>query len=212
MDIQEKKELVCSSGLRLISEGLIARTWGNISVRVDDDSFVITPSGLAYETLGPGEVIQVRIEDLGYEGDIKPSSEKGIHAGAYRMDPETNAVIHTHQIYASIAAAARCNVLVEDKAWQAILGTQVLCAGYGLPGTKKLSKATARALKGHSCALMANHGAVCVGKTMDEAFEVARVLEAASRAFIEKAYCRIAGATGDVEHSQMHKYYLENLC
>ena len=76
MDINKAKEIVVMAGKKLVESGLIARTWGNVSCRVSDTQFVITPSGRAYETLTPEEIVLVNISDLSYEGDIKPSSEK----------------------------------------------------------------------------------------------------------------------------------------
>ena len=78
-EIEEAKRLVIEAGKKLIETGLIARTWGNVSARISDTQFVITPSGRAYETLTPDELVVVNIDDCSYEGDIKPSSEKGVH-------------------------------------------------------------------------------------------------------------------------------------
>lgn len=100
----QAKELVVRAGKQLVESGLIARTWGNVSCRVSDTQFVITPSGRAYETLTPEEIVLVNIADLSYDGDVKPSSEKGIHASAYQLRPEVNFVIHTHQVNASIVS------------------------------------------------------------------------------------------------------------
>ena len=96
-ELEEAKKLVVAAGKKLVESGLIARTWGNVSARISDTQFVITPSGRAYETLTPEEVVVVNIEDCSYEGDIKPSSEKGVHAAAYRHHPTVDFVIHTHQ-------------------------------------------------------------------------------------------------------------------
>ena len=96
-DVEEAKKLVVEAGKKLLETGLIARTWGNVSARISDTQFVITPSGRAYDTLTPEEVVVVNIDDCSHEGDIKPSSEKGIHADAYKHHPLVNFVIHTHQ-------------------------------------------------------------------------------------------------------------------
>ena len=109
MEILEAKNLVIEAGKKLVKTGLIARTWGNVSCRVSPTQFVITPSGRAYETLTPDEIVLVNIADCSYEGNIKPSSEKGIHASVYEMRPEMDFVIHTHQPYASAAAAISPN-------------------------------------------------------------------------------------------------------
>ena len=71
-DIMNAKQLVVDAGKMLVSSGLIARTWGNVSCRISESEFVITPSGRAYETLTPEEIVTVKIDDLSYEGDIKP--------------------------------------------------------------------------------------------------------------------------------------------
>ena len=93
-DVEEAKKLVVEAGKKLLETGLIARTWGNVSARISDTQFVITPSGRAYDTLTPDEVVVVNIDDCSHEGDIKPSSEKGIHADAYKHHPLVNFVIH----------------------------------------------------------------------------------------------------------------------
>ena len=84
----EAKELVIEAGKRLVETGLITRTWGNISARISDTQFVVTPSGRAYETLTPDQIVVVNIADGTYEGDIKPSGEKGIHLDAYELHSE----------------------------------------------------------------------------------------------------------------------------
>ena len=93
-EIEEAKRIVVEAGKKLVESGLIARTWGNVSARISDTQFVITPSGRAYEDLTPEEIVVVNIDDCSYEGDIKPSSEKGVHAAAYRHHPTVDFVIH----------------------------------------------------------------------------------------------------------------------
>ena len=66
MDILQAKKEVIAAGLRLVEKGLIARTWGNVSCRVDENSFVITPSGKPYEGLTPDDIVEVKIDTLSY--------------------------------------------------------------------------------------------------------------------------------------------------
>ena len=114
-ELQEARELVIRAGLELSESGLIARTWGNISARISDTQFVITPSGRAYEDLTPDQIVITNIEDCSYEGSVKPSSEKWIHADAYKLRPEVNFVIHTHQNYASALSILGDTVLEVPK-------------------------------------------------------------------------------------------------
>jgi L-fuculose-phosphate aldolase len=117
-------------------------------------------------------------------------------------------VIHTHQPNASTVAAARRDLppILDDQAQ--ILGPSVRCAEYALPNTKKIVTTTLRALKGRFAALMANHGAITIGRTMEEAITAALVLEKACKAFIEAEFLGGAKPISGVEAWVMHKVYL----
>lgn len=186
MEISKAKEQVIKAGIELSRSGLIARTWGNVSCRTDENHFVITASGRNYLTLTPDEVIEVDIENLEYESDIKPSSEKKVHREIYRLKKDANFVIHTHQSNASAVASMGLKGIKLDREYPGI-GSFVLCAEYGLPGTKKLCRNTAETVSEYDgqAVLMANHGAVCYGKSYDEAFQIAHDLEKACGRYLE---------------------------
>ena len=179
MDVLTAKQLVIAAGEKLVETGLIARTWGNVSCRVDDKTFVITPSGKPYIGLTPDDIVEVAINTLEWGGNVKPSSEKGIHAEVYKAYPEAGFVIHTHQKVASAVSALSNGI--ESVAGEAakLIGSVIHLGGYGLPGTKKLKKGVTNALKlsPSKAVIMAHHGALCFGKDSDEAFEVANSLE-----------------------------------
>ncbi len=202
-----KKEII-EGGLRLVKEGLVARTWGNISIRVDENFMLITPSGRTYETLTEVDIVLVNYHTSKHEGEIKPSSEKELHCEIYRTRSKINAVIHTHQMNASTVATARREVppILDDMAQ--IIGPTVRVAPYALPSTKKITKKTVKALKGRNAALMANHGAVCVGRDLDEAFVVCQVLEKACKAFIEAEFLGGAKSINKFEAHLMHQIYI----
>ncbi len=95
-----------SGGKKLQQAGLVARTWGNISCRIDENHFVITPSGLDYETMTAVDLVLMDIRNGVCCGAHKPSSEKGVHLAAYQTFPEVGYVIHTHQTYATAIGSA----------------------------------------------------------------------------------------------------------
>lgn len=204
----EVKSIVCEAGKRLLSENLVSGTWGNLSMRVDSRIMIITPSGLPYEELTPDDMVAVNYLTLDWIGLRKPSSELKLHAEIYRSRKEINAAIHTHQMNASTVAAARREVppILDDMAQ--IIGPSVKVAEYALPNTKKIVKNTIKALAGRNAALMANHGAICIGRNMDEAFTVCQVLEKACRAFIEAEFLGGAKSINKLEAWIMHEYYL----
>lgn len=185
MELNEIRQKVCDAGRQLLREGLVARTWGNVSMRVNDTQMMITPSGRPYDELTPNDMVLVDIYTLKYEGKIKPSSELKLHCQVYKNRAHIRAVIHTHQMNASIVAAAQMEVEVIDETHQKILGgKRIKTAPYALPNTKKITVESERAIEQANAALMANHGVVCIGENLENVFEVARTLELACANFI----------------------------
>ena len=172
----EARKLVIEAGHRLLENKLIARTWGNISARISEDEFIITPSGRAYDRLSPSDLVKVRVSDCSYTGSIKPSSEKGVHAAAYSLRSQTGFIIHTHQYYAS-AVAAECRSIKTAP-----------CAAYALPGGAKLRKNVEDCIKSNPYDdkfLMARHGTLILGSTLEEAFAGAEKLEDICRILVK---------------------------
>jgi L-fuculose-phosphate aldolase len=193
MSIEQIKEQVCKAGLKLLEEGLVARTWGNVSIKVNEEQMVITPSGRKYEELTPNDMVLVNFHTLAYEGKLKPSSELKLHAQIYKTRPDVTATIHTHQLYGSIVAVSRKDVVVYDEKLQEILGTKIVkSAPYALPNTKKITMETAAALGNTNAALMANHGVVCTGKNLDDVFVVCKALEEACKQFLNQGNKKVA--------------------
>lgn len=191
--LQKVRELVIEAGLKLVKSGLVTRTWGNISARVSDAHFVVTPKGRAYDTLKPSDIVLMKIDDCSYEGDIKPSSEKGIHAAVYKYRKDVNFVIHTHQLNASILSVLGegFNVAKEERS---LLGDYVPNAAYGISSTKKLARNAAKAIRDNpesTAFLLRSHGALSVGASMEEAFNRAFALEHAA----EKEIYRLTDVT-----------------
>ena len=188
------KQQVIEAGRELCRRGLVARTWGNVSVRTDEDHFAITASGREYEDLTENEIVTVNLKDLSHEGSVMPSGEKKVHQQIYKLRPDAGFVIHTHQIYASAVSAMGLEQ-VRLTAGYPGLELSVPCAGYGLPGSEKVAKSIAKVLSSSDskAILMSNHGAVCFGRDRDEAFEAVLSLEDACR-----DYLRNTGIIGEL--------------
>ncbi len=207
-DYNTLREALVKAGMKLVEQGLVSRTWGNISVKVSDTEMLVTPSGKLYEDLKPADMVVVNFVKDKYNKNEKPSSEYKMHSGIYLDRKEINTIIHTHQMNASTCAAARREVppVLDDLAQ--IIGPSVRVADYALPSTKKMMKAVVKALKGRNAALMANHGAVCVGRDLDEAFVVCEILEKGCKAFIEAEFLGGAKSISKFEAWAMHKAYV----
>ena len=205
-DVQEARKAVREMGTRLVATGLVIGTWGNISVRLGDKA-IITPSGANYATLTDDDMPVIDLATGDYEGP-KPSSEKGLHLEVYRQRKEIGAVIHVHSPHASTLAAARRELppILDDIAQ--LIGPSVRVADYALPSTKKIVRATIRALRGRMAALMANHGAICLGRDLEEAFLCCQVLEKGCKAFIEAEFLGSAKGINYFEAAIMHQFFL----
>lgn len=191
--IEEAKELCVKAGKELIEKGLIARTWGNVSARISDTQFAITPSGRAYETLTPDEIVVVNIEDCSYEGDIKPSSEKGVHAAAYRHHPTCDFVIHTHQKAATIVSITGMDVTNVYDEFKPVLGDLIPTADYAMSTTESLRKKVEACIVDNPSVraiMLMHHGALVMGDSYDHAFSLAENLEACCEKVLKDNYMR----------------------
>ncbi|MBN1250804.1 MAG: class II aldolase/adducin family protein [Bacteroidales bacterium] len=209
MEIENIKEKLCFAGKKLLTEGLVKGTWGNISIRIDEKNMFITPSGQNYENLIADDMVLVNFTDYSFKGNKKPSSELKLHGEIYKKRKDVNAIIHTHQQNATTLAAARVNLppIIDDMAQ--ILGPNVKVTQYTLAGTNRFAKKALKALKGRNAVLLANHGAVVVGRNIDEAFVAAQVLEKAAKSFIEASFIGGAKSINKFQAWMMHKYFLE---
>jgi len=173
------RKLIVDAGLRMLRSDLTVETWGNISARDPRTNLVyLTPSAMRYDIIREDDIVVVKSDGTVMESSRKPTIEMELHLGIYRARPDINAVVHTHPVYSQVFAVLREDIPpVIDEAAQ-ILGGVVRCAAYALPGSPELAKNCVEAIgeKGRAC-LLANHGAVCAGVDMDNAFRVAAVLE-----------------------------------
>ena len=175
-ELTGRKQLV-ETGRELLEKGLVARTWGNVSCRLDDERFLITPSGLDYTRTGEDDIVIYDRVKKTWEGTRKPSSEKGVHACAYELFPDVNFVIHTHQAYATALGLTGWDSMDITDEEKAKLGG-IARAEYGLPGQKKLKNNVRKAMEtGAKTVFMVNHGVVICGADKEDAMEKAALLE-----------------------------------
>lgn len=183
---EECREMLVVYGQRLLASGLVQGTWGNLSVRLNDEEMLVTPSGLDYERLQPEDMVVVSIKNLKYDRfGNKPTSERGLHAGIYRRRPDAGAVIHTHSTYCSVFAAAKMPLEVENPVLAEEVGSIIRVADYARPGTNALSRNTIRALGSGKGCIMAHHGMICCGVDLKQAFHTCGAIEEAARQYIE---------------------------
>lgn len=173
-DLDEARSAVAAASRRLADEGLLIGTSGNVSLRVAD-RVAVTATGAELSRVTPAEVSVVDLTGHVVAGDLEPTSEIDLHLGVYASH-DALAVVHTH---APAATALSCVVdeLPCIHYQQLLLGGAVRVAPYATFGTPELATSVVEALAGRSAALMANHGAVTTGASLDKAVENALLLE-----------------------------------
>ncbi len=204
------RKIIVDAGVRMLHSGLTVETWGNISVRDPETGLVyLTPSAMAYDVLTPDDIVTMRSDGSVATGNRKPTVESGMHLGIYRERPDVHAVIHTHPVQSTVFGVLHRSIPpVVDEAAQ-VLGGEVKVTEYALPGTAELAANVVKTLGSGAACLIANHGAVCVGKDIDAAFRVCEVLEMTAQIY------RMALAIGEPnviseENVAYMKNFMEN--
>ena len=203
MSNMDKRREIIDTGIELLEEKLVARTWGNISARIDADNYLITPSGLDYTSMREEDIVSVNIKTGEYTGINRPSGEKGVHSAAYEVFDDVNFVVHTHQTYATAVSLAGLDSLeatagspAGSESFETSAGSPagsesfditegeieklggIALAEYGLPGTKEITNACKSALlTGAHTVLMIHHGVLVLGKDKEEAMKRVKLLE-----------------------------------
>jgi L-fuculose-phosphate aldolase len=176
MKLAEEREAVAAACRRLARDGLVIQTAGNISVRADENLFVVTPTGGVFEELEPEQMAVIDSSGEVVDGKHGPTSEVSLHLGVYERIEGAGAVVHTH---APMATALSCVVdEVPPIHYQMLaLGGTVPVADYATFGTEQLASNVVSVLERAPAALMRSHGAISYGHDLAGAVELALLLE-----------------------------------
>jgi L-fuculose-phosphate aldolase len=175
------RQAIIDACLAMNRDGINQGTSGNISVRWNS-GLLITPSGIAYDKLAPGDIIFMKI-DGSYEHKLLPSSEWRIHRDILHARANVNAVVHAHPIYATAFAICGMEIPAVHYMIAAAGGPTIRCARYETFGTEELSKAVLEALSDRNCALMGNHGMIATGRDLSEALWLGSEVETLCRQY-----------------------------
>ena len=153
---------------------------GNISVRAKEkgvDGFYITPSGMKYSTLKIKDIVFVSLKGIFDKKKSKPSSEWRFHQDIYVNKKEAKAIVHAHSTCATAVSSHQKNIPAFHYMVAVAGGEDLKCTKYATFGTKELSRNILKALKNRSACLIANHGQVAFGNSLEKTFELAQEIE-----------------------------------
>jgi L-fuculose-phosphate aldolase len=149
---------------------------GNVSARWRD-RLLITPSGLPYAAMEPGDIVEIDLSGELRAGARKPSSEWPFHTAIYRARPDAQAIVHTHSPMATALSCARKGIPAFHYMIALCGGADVRCADYATFGTQALADNAVKALEDRKAVLLANHGVIALGATLDGAYTIAAEVE-----------------------------------
>jgi len=157
-------------GALLHTCGFIAATDGNLSVRLDSERVLVTPTGMSKGMMKTSDLVIVDMEGRKLKGRREVTSEIGMHLLVYRMRPDVNAVVHAHPRTATGFAAAGM-ALNQPLVCEVVIGLgQIPLAPYGTPGTPELAETLKPLIPDFDAILMANHGVVTYGSDLQSAY------------------------------------------
>ena len=180
------KRQIVEAAQELVQKGYLMATGGNLSLRLSgQDGFAITPSNYDYLKMAPDDVCILDFALNLLEGELKPSVESAMHSAVYQVRGDVNAIIHTHQVYASALTLIKAPIpaLFDEQA--RFLGRTVDIIPYAPSGTGFLKNTVARHVKNHNNAfMMQNHGALVFGHDIERAIHNVEILEKCALAYL----------------------------
>lgn len=185
---QEEKKLVLDTARKMVEKGLVVGTSGNVSLRLTPEEgrelLAITPTSRYYDLLTPDDIQIIDFETEPVEGNLPPSVETLMHIGIYQARKNIKAVIHTHSVYASAIAVAGFNIpaILDDQV--NFIGGEIKLAKHALAGSQEQVENVIAALEDRNAALLPNHGAVGIGRTMREAFTVCELIDKTAKIYL----------------------------
>lgn len=211
-EVQQAKETIVATAQRLVEKGYLMATGGNLSMRISGKNlFAVTPSNYDYMLMSADDVCILDFDLKTVEGALKPSVESSLHGAIYQVRPDVQAVIHTHQVYASALALIKAPIPALFDEQVRFLGRSVDIIPYAPSGTGFLKNAVAKSVGNHNNAyIMQNHGALCFGHDMLRAEHNVEILEKCSLAYLltlcaEKPVSKIPLPIREIAFSKLRK-------
>ena len=179
--MNEKKEIIYFSKL-MVTQGYSAGSEGNISIRIAENRFLITPSGRMKIRLEEKDILEIDGGGNLVKGKGKPTTERFTHLEVYRNRPDIKAIVHAHPFYTVL-----CSVLGRNPLEQTVMAeagmflTGLKIAPYAKPSTKEGAEAVRSVCKGSDILILDRHGSLTYGKNLEEAFSRLEILEKVCR-------------------------------
>lgn len=181
-DTEARRQAIIDACNAMNRVGINQGTSGNISVR-DGDGILITPTSLPYDTMAPDDIVRVS-GDGSFVGNHFPSSEWRFHLDIMMARKDVGAIVHAHPIACTTLAIMKKNIPAIHYMIAVCGGSDIRCATYATFGTEELSRNALAALEGRTACLLAHHGMIALGATLDQAMWRAIEVETLARQYL----------------------------
>ena len=175
------RQAIVDNCRKMNAMGINQGTSGNISVRLRD-GLLISPSGVSYETMTADDIVFMQF-DGSYDGSTVPSSEWRFHTGILKIRPDVNSVVHTHSTYCTAIAIKGLEIPPLHYMIAVGGGDHIRCAPYATWGTQELADLAIEALEDRTACLLANHGMIAVGPSVERTLWLANEVETLARQY-----------------------------
>jgi ribulose-5-phosphate 4-epimerase/fuculose-1-phosphate aldolase len=180
---EDKQEMI-KAALELKENELIALSGGNVSVRKENGDYIVTPSGMSYEGMVEDDLIVFNKDGKIIEGNRRPSVDTIAIEYIYQNMPEVNAVIHTHQVYATAVGLLADQLPVAVTTLSNVTLGAVNVAPYSNPGSLEMGIQTVKYSGGKRAVILKHHGVVTIGANLKEALYAAVYMETAAKTYL----------------------------
>ena len=202
----EIKKQICEIGKRIYNKGMVASNDGNISVKIGENEFLCTPTGVSKGFMTPEYICKVDANGKVIQANpgFKPSSEIKMHMRVYRERPDVTSVVHAHPLYATSFAIAGIP-LTEPIMPEAVIALGcVPIAEYGTPSTEEIPDAISKYLQHYDAVLLANHGALSFSDSLLSAYHKMESLEFYAQLLYQ---AKVLGGPKQLTESQVQRLY-----
>lgn len=185
MILEKERQSIIETGKRMIIARLTTGTGGNLSIFNREEGLIaIKPSGVPYHSMQPEDIVILNPAGEKVDGKLKPSSELKFHLDIYQARPDINAILHSHQVYATTIACMGLE-LPAVHYLVGYSGDKVPLAPYATFGTQALSDNILSVLGTYNACLLENHGLITLGTSLNQAFDIAEELELVAQIYIQ---------------------------
>jgi L-fuculose-phosphate aldolase len=201
---QNLRESLVETARQMNRQGINTGRSGNLSTRIEG-GMLVTPSGVAYETMSPEDIVPVEGDGEGqvFTGtNLRPSSEWRFHRDIYAHRPDLQAIVHAHPVYCTTLSCLRREIPAFHYEVALAGGNNIRCAPYATFGTQDLSDSVVDAMQDRSACLIENHGVVCAAGTIEDALALAVDMEFLARTYYQ---CLTVGKPHILSDEEMNR-------